>query len=73
MLQSSLNNFVEEKRKKERKNKNITITIGFCKNFFQKPNKMLQNKNSIIVHLVKKLHILILIDDNAHLQIILSE
>jgi hypothetical protein len=34
MLQSSLNNFGEEKRKI-----NITITIGFCK-ILQKPNNI---------------------------------
>jgi hypothetical protein len=33
MLQSSLNNFVEERKKERKKERNITITIGFCKNF----------------------------------------
>jgi hypothetical protein len=47
MLQSSLNNFGEEKRKKERKKErkkiNITITIGFCKILQTPNNRFLQN------------------------------
>jgi hypothetical protein len=53
MLQTSLNNFGEEKEKENRK-RNITITIGFCI-ILQKPNKhydnnrFLQNNSDPIV------------------------
>jgi hypothetical protein len=49
MLQSSLNNFGEEKRKKKEKKKiiNITITIGFCKFFICK--NLISIKSSALV------------------------
>jgi hypothetical protein len=41
MLQSSLNNFGEERKKRKKERINITITIGFCK-ILQKPNNKIK-------------------------------